>query len=413
MPKVLRVFLFVTVLLFMANLAAEVYCRHTPTLNHMPYTHVTLDPSDDYADFRMFLLRFHHFHERDFFSPKWGSDYLYPATVGMLYEPFFAFHLPFPGQRFMAVVALAWLLLSLWLRRVLIARGLSNQSATLFAAIAGLGSYPLYFEFNRANVEIFIWMFAGLGVIAFVKDRPWAAATCFGIAGACKIYPFVYIALLISRKQYKQAAWAIVVGAIFTVFSLWALTGSITVSRLGTAAGLEEFRQVYVLHKRFGEIGLDHSIFGMYKRFAFHLPPPEQLAHLLSIYLAVAAIVACIAYFARAIRMPMINQVIFLTIACIVLPPTSYDYTLLHLYTPFVLMLLLVVDFSVRRAPLPPGTWAVLICFMLLLAPLNEVIVHGERIAGQLKCIILLVLAALALRYRFVSGAATLPVTAG
>jgi hypothetical protein len=82
----------------------------------------------------------------------------------------------------------------------------------------------------------------------------------------------------------------------------------------------------------------------------------------------------------------------------------SYDYTLLHLYTPFLLMVFLAIDFWKRGVELPRSVWAAFICFMLLLAPLNEIIVHGERIAGQLKCLLLLALAFIALRYRFVSN---------
>jgi hypothetical protein len=404
MPAVFRAFLLVVVFLSAAFLASEWYCRHSATLNHMPYTHFTLDPSDDYADFRMFVVRFQHFHHSDFFSPQWGSPFLYPATVGTLYEPFYAFHLRYVGQRFLAELALCMGLLALWFRRALMRHGLSMPAATIFAFGAALFSYPFYFEFNRGNMEIFIWGFAALGVLAFVRNKPWQAATWIGLAGACKIYPFIYLGLLIARRQYKQAAWALVVGVGFTIFSLWALTGSIALSRTGTAAGLELFRWLYVLHKRPGEIGLDHSIFGFYKRFVPHVPPPDELAHQLSIYLAVIAVIACFIYFVRAIKLPVINQVIFLTVACLVLPPVSYDYTLLHLYTPFLLMVFLAIDFWKRGVELPRSVWAAFICFMLLLAPLNEIIVHGERIAGQLKCLLLLALAFIALRYRFVSN---------
>ena len=410
MPQVLQAFLLASVFLLAACLLAEFYCRHTGNLNHMPYTHVTLDPSDDYADFRMFIGRFRHFHQQDFFSPQWGSPYLYPASVGMLYEPFYVGHLPYSGQRFLLELLLGMLVIALWFRRALIRRGLSKGAATTFALVGAICSYPFYFEFNRGNMEILIWIFAALGVRAFIRDRPWQAANWIGLAGACKIYPFVYLGLLIARKQYKQATYSLLFGAVFIGFSLWALTGSVSVSQAGTAAGLEQFRQIYVLHKRFGEIGLDHSIFGVYKRFAAHVPAPDQLAHQLTIYLAVAATIACVLYFVRAWKLPVINQVIFLTVAFIVLPPVSYDYTLLHIYTPFVLMVFLVIDYWRRGVDLPKGVWLVFACFALLLSPLNEIIVHGERIAGQLKCLILLALAGIALTYRFVSDQTLKPV---
>jgi hypothetical protein len=412
MPSVFRTFMIVAALLTLTLLAAELYCRYAPGLNHVPYNRPTLVASDDYADFRMFPDRFKHFHHRDFFTTQSGGHFLYPATIGMLYEPFLFLpyrHLPI---LFMVVLLLLELGLGVYFRQILIRRGLSVSSATLFASIATLTSYPLYFELNRANVEIFIWIIAGAGVIALVRNRPWWAATLFGIAGSFKFYPFIYTGLLIARKQYKQAAWAFCAGGLFTIFSLWAITGSISTSQTGSTAGLNEFRVVYILHKRPGEIGLDHSIVGIYKRFVPHMPSPDQLGHQISIYLAIVTVIGCVAYFARAMKLPFINQVIFLTVAAIVLPPVSYDYTLLHLYTPFMLMVFLAIDFWKRGLELPKGAWPAFICFMVLLAPLNELILHGERVEGQIKCLVLLALAVISLTYRFVSEEAISPLRA-
>jgi hypothetical protein len=410
MPAILAVFLLASVLLTLACLGSEAYSRHTASFNHMPYTHITLEPSDDYADFVMFVHRFPHFHQGDFFSRGLGDPFLYPATVGVLSAPFYLF-LPQndPENRFLAEFGFCLFLLAAWFQRSLVHRGLTNLAAAGFTLGTVILSYPFYFEFNRANIEFYIWLITALGVLAFLRNRPWLAATLLGIAGACKFYPFIYVALLIARRQYKQAAWSFFVAVMFTDFSLWALTGNMDVSRDGTAIGLATFRWFYVLRKRAGEIGLDHSLFGFYKRFAPNLAPPEQLAHQLTIFLAIAAVIAVIAWFARAIRLPVINQVLFLTIAAITLPPVSYDYTLQHLYTPFVLMVFLAVDFWRRGVQLPKGAWAAFICFMLLLAPLNEFIVHGERISGQLKCVLLLALAAIALCYPFVSDKAISP----
>ncbi len=102
LPTVLRMFLLVSVLLTLACLAAERYSRHTPALNYPPYTHITLEPSDDYADYRMFVGRFHRFHQQDFFSPQYGSHFLYPATVAVLSTPFYIFPPPAaPERRFL------------------------------------------------------------------------------------------------------------------------------------------------------------------------------------------------------------------------------------------------------------------------------------------------------------------------
>jgi hypothetical protein len=222
-----------------------------------------------------------------------------------------------------------------------------------------------------------------------------------GLAGACKGYPYIYLGLFFAQRKYLQMAASIVVGVAANLASTSVLAGNFAIGKEGIASGLNQFRQDYVLRMRPEETGMDHSIFGFIKRFWVHIPPPQQLAHTLNIYLAVAALAAGLLYLFRVMRLPTINQVIFLTAAAITLPPTSFDYTLLHVYTPWVLVVLLVVDCVREDRPLPAGFWAVWICFILLLTPQNELIYHGERVAGQFKCLVLLVLAYLSLRYPF------------
>jgi hypothetical protein len=99
--------------------------------------------------------------------------------------------------------------------------------------------------------------------------------------------------------------------------------------------------------------------------------------------------------------MPPINQVLFLTIASIILPPMSYDYTLLHLYTPWVMLVFFAVALWRNNLPNPKGLWPAFLCFIVLLSPQNEIILHGERLEGQIKCLALVALAVIALRFPF------------
>ncbi|HEV2619841.1 MAG TPA: hypothetical protein VGU23_07870, partial [Acidobacteriaceae bacterium] len=100
---------------------------------------------------------------------------------------------------------------------------------------------------------------------------------------------------------------------------------------------------------------------------------------------------------------------LFLTVACITLPPTSYDYTLLHLYTPWVMLVFLAVSRWRDHLPVPKGLWPAFLCLALLLSPQSEIILHGERIGSQIKCLALLALAIVALRFSFPEQATPSP----
>ncbi len=395
LPPVLRTFALLSLILCGFAVGAPYVCGLIPRFNVLPYNGMSLGDDLTHMDVLMFPRRFDHFGTASFFDPAWGSDFLYPAPNALIYRVFHIGRIDL--DVFNWVMALVFLPLGIWFFRVLMKRGVGRVDAAVFSTITVFCSYPAYFTFERSNVEVIVWGLSALGVLFSLKERFWLAAAFIGAAGACKGYPFFYLGLFLLRRKYLQIAFSIVVAAVANIVSLWAETHNIALSYRATSAGLEEFRQVYVLHRRSGEIGLDHSIFGQIKHFWPGVPAPGQLQHCLTIYLAVAAVAACGLFFLRARKLPVLNQILFITVACITLPPTSYDYTLLHLYTPWVLLVLLAIDTWQQGGELPREFYALGICFAVLLTAQNEFILHGERLEGAIKCVTLLVTAGLSL----------------
>jgi hypothetical protein len=101
--------------------------------------------------------------------------------------------------------------------------------------------------------------------------------------------------------------------------------------------------------------------------------------------------------------MPVLNQVLCLTVAMTLLPPMSFDYTLIHLYLPFALLALYLVDFHRKGLDAPRGVAGVVFCMVVLLSQVGEIIFHGDRLGGQIKAVALLVLFVLCLYYEFPS----------
>lgn len=148
------------------------------------------------------------------------------------------------------------------------------------------------------------------------------------------------------------------------------------------------------------ETGLDHSAFGFIKVAAsrhFHGYMPGSL---LSAYLLTAACLGILLYFLVIRKLPLLNQILSLCILSILLPPTSHDYTLLHLYVPFGL--LVVYMFQLRQqGQRGDGLTAAFLCFGILLSAESELIWHGLGRSGQLKALTLTVLLVIALRTRW------------
>ena len=136
---------------------------------------------------------------------------------------------------------------------------------------------------------------------------------------------------------------------------------------------------------------MDHSLFAVIKLWLYHLHHTDRLPFLLRPYLAVSAGVGVLLYFVRIRHLPFFNQLLALAVASIFFPPVSHDYTLLHLYTPFVVLALgMVAEKKPSRRQVLES--ALLACFLVLFSSESYLIWHGIRFAGQVKAVVLVIL---------------------
>ena len=356
----------------------------------------------DNVDIRCFIARFHYFHQLRFFSqePALEPVFAYPAPGAVLYRFFYLATHPIV---FFFIVSLGLLsLLVATLYRAMRAEGVALRTASIFLATAIVFSYPLWFEFLLGNLEIFIFLMIAAGVLAFLRGHCYTAATLFALAGSIKIVPLIFLGLLVARKQYRQFVFAIVLVTGVTLTSLWLVYPNIAVSCRGINTGLDLFRNSYLLHFRSEEVGFDHSIFGAIKQFTLTFADSATTARVLSIYTKVAASVGILLFFLRSRKLAVVNQILCLTLAELLLPPTSIDYTLLTLYISWGLLIVICLQ-AARQGRRIPGLLWVFLCYAVLMSPETEIIAAGQSYGGQMKCFILLVLMGLSLYFPFPS----------
>jgi len=140
-------------------------------------------------------------------------------------------------------------------------------------------------------------------------------------------------------------------------------------------AGLNSY-QTEIVHRYYPILsGYDHSLFGLIKQI-FHNLSTAQYGHIATAYTAVVGVLSLFLYVTRMRHLPFINRLLCLTVACLLLPPTSYDYRLIHLYTPWALLVLFAVD-TYRSGDLAvPGLKQVFVCFIVLMSQVGEIIYH-------------------------------------
>ena len=394
LPQPLRVFCAATIALTLIGILVRFVCAHFLHLTGYPYGfYVT---RADGLDLMTFYTRFQHVHSADFFSTEWGPAYAYPGAVSPVYWLLFRVRhaqIPFVLSGAGMTLAMAWLFV-----RALERRGIARRDSRWFVLIALLCSYPLYFEFARGNVEIYMWVLTAVAVYCFLRERYWLGAGLLGVAIAMKLYPFVLLGLLIPRRKWLPIVFSLAVAVLYSLFGLWVLCPDIATAQHGINFGLQSFQKLYATPYRPILSGVDHSLYALIKR-VLGARPLTEYEHILRGYTILTALGGLVAYFARIRKLPVINQVLCLTLATLLLPPVSFDYTLIHLYTPFALWVLYLAARARDGQSFSRDTTGTLLCYILLFSQVGEIIFQGDRLGGQIKAVALLALFVLGLWY--------------
>jgi len=396
LPRSLRSFLLQSAVYAVICFSTEIFCgvRHWG----YPYNWPAVPISFIFGDFRFFVEKLDAFHTPAIFGPP---TLMYPAPLVVSYKIFCLFPESFIHSRSwtlsfrfaLIMLMTSWFMLAN-VRQALVRRGLSPKTATLFVLGVYVLSYPFWFLVHQGNMEFIVWCVITSGLWAAWTEKPWWAAAFFGIATSMKIFPFVFVGLLLGKKQYRQIVFSFAVAAATTVISLWLVCPKIVYSYQQTTAAVAQFRPLYMLQLRPIESIYDHSLFCLIKRALPVMPPPPVVARMLTGYLLMVGIIGVTLYFVRIRKLPLVNQIICLSVAAILLPPTSFDYTLIHLYVPFFLMVFVALDASrLGLGNLPSRGQAIMFAlFAIILSPQSEFITHGVGYGAQIKGAALLAL---------------------
>lgn len=256
-------------------------------------------------------------------------------------------------------------------------------------ATLGLLAYPVLFCLDRGNLEMLVFVLL-VGFLTLFERRRWmGAAALLAGATAMKLYPGVFVVLLLARRHYRAAAATVVLTLALSLGSAALYPGGVLGSLQQLSANLAWFKTAHVL--RFETIGFNVSYFNVLKLVSAASPQssPESLGRLLFPYT-----VACLAAFAvlagfmlrRGQSQALWKQVALLVAPLLLFPEVSSDYKLVHLLLPLGLFLRAEPE---SRDPL----YCVL--FGLLLIPKTYVWIAGTvSIAVVINPLLLTILAA-------------------
>jgi hypothetical protein len=361
-------------------------------------------------DLNVFRDRFLHFRDPRFWAIP-GVPLTYPAAVGVVFA--LLYRLGHPLRDYLALCGLGVAAWMAWLVRGLAAKGVARGPAAVFALTVAATCWPLWVLIDTANVEGLVAMVAGAAMVAMVHRRWWVAAGLIGIAGAMKIFPLVLLALLLSKRRYREFFGGIVIALAVTIASLAILGPSISEAQRQIDAGLRVVTTDDALAATSPGPDTNHSLYAVVRYavlVAHHRHPHAADANLdgtasmlrpvYLAYLVMGALAGIAAYVVRIRRMPMLNQMLALTVCAVTLPPLSRDYTLLHLFVPFGLLCVYAADSVTRRVP---GLAACFVCLAFIFTA-GTYLNASFALAEPLRAAALVALFVVVLKHPFHAG---------
>ena len=287
--------------------------------------------------------------------------------------------------------------------RALRARGLAVSTASGFAALLLICSWPAILVIDRGNMEICVWIALALAMWAYATGRGYLAASFFGVAAALKLFPFIFLTLFFSTRRFKELLAGVAVFFALSIARLAVLGPTIPIAAPGIADGLHYFAVAYMARWNSWENGVDHSLFATIKFvliFVFHVSANHAFTRELSIYNALTVVGGVLLYFLRIRFLPLLNQILILSILSIYFTAFSGDGTLFHLYYPFAMLAFLAIDAKRRRVAVKGlGTAFNLLAFLVSYE--GFFVHHNRRFEGEIKCLALTWLLLVAFRSAF------------
>jgi hypothetical protein len=192
-------------------------------------------------------------------------------------------------------------------------------------------SYPLLFTFHTGNLEIWVFISLLTFFLLYYSKRKSFSAFFLATAISIKLYPVVFIFILLKDRQFslilKTFFWVFVLTSL--PFLIWPT--SIDFYQKGLVAGMASYNELMV--KGTAGIHFGHSLLNTYRTF-FSITNIDELFPIYYFYMVIIFLILTL--YASFFEKFVWKRILILVIGLCLLPPTSTDYKLLLFFIPFI-----------------------------------------------------------------------------
>jgi hypothetical protein len=357
-----------------------------------------------FGDLRWYAGMYKVLHTAAFFAAAPTAQFpdarpiFYPPLTSVALAPIYAAASP---EGVFVAISVAWFgMMVWWVRRELVRQGIAAATATLFPVTLGLMLFPAVRLVHEGNVELLLWICAAVGTWAFLEEKDDWAAVLWGLAAAMKLYPAVLLILFLPRKKYRAIGMGVATIVVSSLASVAWLGPTIGIAWRGSLHNVFEYQGIRVSEWSQRELMANHSVFGLVKLVAliagWH---PEKLT---LPYYACGMVVMLGAFFWKLWRMPVANQLLAVSVFMVALSPISYFHTLVHLYVPVVVLMLVAIRAERVGATVRGLELTVMLCVPLFAATNLFTWPSLAIYNGLMQAVLLLLLFLCGVQYPFV-----------
>lgn len=224
----------------------------------------------------------------------------------------------------------------------------SNFSRLAFSLVLCSFSHVFIFVLDRANVEMFVYIFIAMFMLIYFKPNKHISldilsALFLSFAINSKLYPGVFIILMLRDKRFRYLILTILFSVIIFLFSFVAINGTLE----GLFANLGWFNDNYQMAV-FKMITPDmtHSLFDLIKSLTLLITKNvDYTSNIILKFKSPYIILVLILFTFIAIYVILYEKsnwraIFLLTGAMVLFPYTSHDYTFIHMFIPMFMYII-------------------------------------------------------------------------
>ena len=225
--------------------------------------------------------------------------------------------------------------------RKLVASGVSQSAAFLFPLTLVAVSFPIAGLLQRGNIELFAWILSATGCWSYQRSRNNEAALAWGLAAALKLYPILFLTLLLSRREYRAVLLGLSSLAVTSMAAMFFLGPTLSTAWEGSLHDVLSYQTMRVSQWTPHDLSTNHSFFILLKAAA--VLEGRTADTFTEPYVLCGPLLFAILYVTRLRRLPEPNQILTVSVFVVASPPTSYFYTLIELYPALIVLALLAI----------------------------------------------------------------------